>query len=126
MLAEVALALGRLDVHARAGHAQPDAPHQRFHPAGAEDGVVHVVQVHRGEVAVGPGLCVLEGVAVHAELKLGAGEGGPAAGGQPVGLCLEDLPRRGDHRAAVAPGEVGQDQRARLVPRQVAHGAKVR
>ncbi len=125
VLAQVALALGRLDVHARAGHAQPDAAHQRLHPAGAEDGVVHVVQVHRGEVAVGHGLRVLVGVAVHAELQLGAGERGPATGRQPVGLRLEDLPGRGDHRGAVGPGQVGQEQRARLVPRQVAQRAEV-
>ena len=73
VLAQVALALRRLDVHAGARHAQPDLAQQRLDPRGAEDGVVDVVLVRGGEVAPAAGLGLLVGVVVDDELQLGAG-----------------------------------------------------
>ena len=80
VLAEVALALGRLDDQPGAEHAVADVAQQRLDPAGAEQRVVHVVLVRRGEVAVAGGPGLLVGVVEDDELELGAGEGdaGPA------------------------------------------------
>ena len=52
VLAEVALALGRLDVQPGAGHLVADPAQQRLDPRGAQHRVVDVVLVGRGEVAV--------------------------------------------------------------------------
>ena len=72
VLAEVALALGRLDLHAGVAHAEPDRAQQRLDPAGAEDRVVDVVLVGRRQagVALVPGLLVA--VVEDDELELGA------------------------------------------------------
>ena len=61
VLAEVALALGRLDVQPGAAMLVADPAQQRLDPAGAEQRVVDVVQVRRRQVAVAPlpGLLVL-------------------------------------------------------------------
>ena len=93
--------------------------------AGAEDRVVHVVLVGRGQVARSrwPGLLV--GVVEDAELQLGAGQRGPAALGQPVDLRLEDLPGRGDHRGAVLPGRSAMTSAVRLVPGHPAQRGEV-
>ena len=47
VLAEVALALGVLDRHARAGHRVADPADQRLDARGAEQRVVDVVEVGR-------------------------------------------------------------------------------
>lgn len=51
--------------------------------------------------------------------------GAPAALGEPVELAAQDLPRGGDDRRAVVPGEVGGDQRGAGVPGGAAQGAGV-
>ena len=113
VLAEVALALGRLDHESRAEHAVADVAQERLDPAGAEQGVVDVVLVGRREAAIGarPGLLV--GVVEDDELELGAGKGGQALLGGPLGLRLEDLPGAlGDRRVSlVQPGQVAHHHR---------------
>ena len=126
LLAEVALALGGLHVHAGAGHAGADALQQRLDQGAAEHRVVAVV-VDRGlhvAVALAPG--VLVGVVEDDELQLGAGVGGPAALGQPGQLLLQDLARALGDRLAVVVQDVGQDQRGARLPGDVAQGAQVR
>ena len=78
VLAEVALALGRLDRQSGAGHAVADVAQQRLDPAGAEHRVVHVVPVggHQPSVTGVPGLLVR--VLEHDEFEFGSGHGGPA------------------------------------------------
>ena len=99
VLAEVALALGAL----RAGRRRPSrcgSGAAAARPGRLEQRVVHVVQVGGGEVAVAAPPGVLVGVAVDAELQLGAGVGGQPVLGQPVELAAQDLPGRGDHRVS--------------------------
>ena len=74
VLAEVALALRRLDDEPRPVHVVADGAQQRLDPAGAEQRVVDVVLVGRRQRPVGgvPGLLV--GVVEDDELELGAGE----------------------------------------------------
>ena len=126
VLAEVALALGRLHVQAGPGHLVPDPAQQRLDPGGAQDRVVHVVLVGRDQIAVVLGRGLLVGVLVDDELELGPGQRHPAAFGQPRRLGREYLPRRGQHRRAVVPGQVRDHQGRARVPRQQAHGARVR
>jgi hypothetical protein len=71
VLAEVALALGGLDVQAGALHRVADVPQQRLDPGGAEERVVDVVLVGGLEVFVGLGPGGLEGVVEDDELELG-------------------------------------------------------
>ena len=125
VLAQVALALGRLDLEARPGHAVAEPAEQRLDPGGPQDGVIDVVGVGRGEVAVPGGLRGGVGVVVHHELQLGAGHGLQAALGQPVGLGLQDLPRGGHHGRAIVPGEVGDDHRRGFLPGHPAQRAHV-
>ena len=54
LLAEVALALDALAVHAGALHAEADVAQQRLHAGGGEQGVVDVVVGRRGEAACSP------------------------------------------------------------------------
>ena len=110
VLAEVALALGVLDHHPRAGHVVADPADERLHPGGAQQRVVDVVEVGRLEVAVAAAPRVLVGVAEHHELELGARHGGEPALGQAVELAAQDLPRRGHDVAAVLPLQVGHHQ----------------
>ena len=73
VLTGVALALGRLDVQAGAGHAVADGAQQRLHPRGPDHGVVDVVLVGGLQVRVARGPRLLEGVAEDDELQLGPG-----------------------------------------------------
>ena len=93
VLAEVALALGRLDHEPGAVHAVADVAQQRLDPARAEQRVVDVVLVRGGQAAVAgvPGLLV--GVVEDDELELGAGEGDQTLLGGPLDLRPQDLPR---------------------------------
>ena len=116
VLAEVALALGVLHVHAGAGHAVADPAEQRLDPRGAEHGVVDVVEVGRREVAVALAGGLVVGVAEDHELQLGGADGGEPALGEPVELRAQDLARRGDDGRAVGPVQVGHAQRGALVP----------
>ena len=113
MLAEVALALGALDVQPGVVHRVADRPQQRLDPAGAEDRVVDVVLVDRRQVAVrrvrGRLVRRVEGD----ELELGAGQRGPALLGAAVELGLEDRPRRLEHGGVVEPDQVALDHRGR-------------
>jgi hypothetical protein len=126
VLAQVALALGRLHVQPGAGHRVADPPQQRLDPPGAQDRVVHVVLVARHQVAVLLGRGLLVGVPVHDELQLGPGQRHQPAFGQPRDLRGQDLPRRGHHRRAVQPGQVGEHEDRALVPRELAQRAHVR
>jgi len=111
MLAEVALAFGRLDVHPRRVHEVPDVAQERLDAARAEDRVVDVVEVRRDEIAVSgvPGVLVRR--VVHDELELGAGERGEPERRGPVRLCAQDRARRHADGRAVLEGEVALDQR---------------
>jgi hypothetical protein len=125
VLAGVALALGRLHVHAGAGHAVADVAQERLEPAGAEHRVVHVVLVAGPQVAVSlvPGLFV--GVVEDDELQLGAAVGGEVALGEPVELAAQHLPGRRGDRAALDPLDVGEHQRGALLPRHQAQRVEV-
>ncbi len=125
VLAEVALALGVLDLHLRVGHRVADAADERLDAGGPEHRVVDVVAVGRGEVAVAGVPRLLVGVAEDHELELGAGERLPAARGEALELGAQDLARRGDDRAVVGPGDVGQAHRGALLPRHAAQGRDV-
>ena len=126
VLAQVALALGRLHLEPGARHPVPQPAQQRLDLRGAHDRVVHVVGVGRGQVAVAGGLRLGVRVLVHDELELGAGQRGQPALGQPLGLRPQDLPRRGHHRRAVVPGQVGQHHDGAFVPGHPAQRAHVR
>ena len=82
MLAEVALALGVLDDHARVHHRVADAAQQRLDARGAQHRVVDVVAVGRRQPAIGAVPRLLVAVVEDHELELGAGVGLPAALGQ--------------------------------------------
>ncbi len=96
MLSGIALALGGLDGESRARHLVADAAQQGLDAAGAEDGVVDVVLVDRGQVAVAavPGLLV--GVLEDDEFELGAGMGRVAVLGEALQLAAQDLAGGGD------------------------------
>jgi hypothetical protein len=117
VLAEVALALGRLDVEAGAGHAVADAPQQALDPGRAGQRVVDVVLVRRLQppVPLVPGGLV--GVAEDDELQLGAHQRHQVALGQAVELAAQHLAGRRHHRRSVLPLDVAQHQRRALVPR---------
>jgi hypothetical protein len=117
VLAEVALALGVLDLHVRLSHLVADAADERLDARGADDRVIDVVEVGRRHLAIGGVPRVLVGGAKDDELELGAGEGLPAALGEPVELRAQDLARRRDNRLAVEPVQVGQAQRGAGMPR---------
>ncbi len=117
VLAEVALALGRLDAQAGAGHAVADPADQRLHARRAEHRVVDVVEVRGMQVAVAEPCRLVVGVAEDDELQLGRPDGVEAALGEPVELGAQDLARRGDDGRAVAPGQVGHAQGGAIVPR---------
>ncbi len=125
VLAGVALALGGLDGEPGARHLVADAAQQGFDAAGAEDGVVDVVLVGRGEAAVTgvPGLLV--GVLEDDELQLGADLRVPAVLREAFESVAQDLAGRGDDRRAVVPGEVGEGERGALVPGDPAQGGEV-
>lgn len=125
VLAGVALALGGLDGEAGAGHLVADAAQQGFDAAGAEDGVVDVVLVGRGQAAVVRVPGVFVGVPEDDELQLGADLCGVPVSGEPLQLAAQDLAGRGEHRGAVLPGEVGDGHRGALVPGEPAQGGRV-
>ncbi len=125
VLAEVALALGVLDLHARRLHVVADRAQQRLHPRGAEHGVVDVVEVGRLEVAVGLVPRLLVRVAKHDELELGAGRGAPAALPQARELTAQDLPRRRHDVRAVLPHDVGHEHHGARQPGQRAQRVEV-
>ena len=78
VLAEVALALGALDVEPGVVHDVADRAQQRLGPGGAEDRVVDVVLVDRRQVAVRRVGGRLVGRVERDELELGAGQRLPA------------------------------------------------
>ena len=127
VLAEVALALGRLDVHAGAGHAVAEPPQQRLDPGGAEDRVVHVVVVGGDEVPVvlrrRPARSCRRRRRTPARCR-------PARPGRarPAGsTCCRRICRgRLDHRRAVQPGQVGHHQRGAGMPGDPAQRGHVR
>ena len=93
MLAEVALALGVLDLELRSEHRVADPADQRLDARGAEQRVVDVVGVPGLEVAVGLVLSLLVTVAEHEELELGGGVRAPATLRQSRQLTAQDLAR---------------------------------
>ena len=125
MLAEVALALGVLDLHAGRLHVVADRAQQRLDARRAQQRVVDVVEVGRLEVAVGLVPRLLVRVAKHDELELGAGDRVPAALGEPRELAAQDLPRRGDDVRAVLPRDVGHEHHGAGHPGQRAQRVQV-
>ncbi len=112
VLAEVALALGALDVEPGVEHVGADRAQQRLGPAGAEDRVVDVVLVDRREVVpAGVGGVLVAGVEGD-ELQLGAGEGLPAVLGAAVELAAQDPARRLGDGGVVGPLEVALHERS--------------
>src|SRR3954451_12978375 len=125
MLARVALALRRLDLHTRVAHAQPDRPQQRLDPARAEDRVVDVVLVGRREVGVSLGPRRLEAVIEDDELELGADHRHPTPLGQPLHLLLEDLAGRLHDWRVIEPAGIAEQQRRPRLPGDAAHRGEV-
>lgn len=126
VLAGVALALGGLDGEACCRHLVADPAQQGLDTAGAEDRVVDVVLVGRGQASVVRVPRLFVGVLEDDELQLGADLGGVAELGQALQLAAQYLAGRGDHRGAVAPGEVGVEHGRALVPGDAAQRAQVR
>ncbi len=126
LLAEIALALDPLAVHAGAIHAVADVAQQRLHAGRGEDRVVDVVVARRGQarVALGPRLAI--GVVEDDELELSAHEGHEAVLGQAGDLGLQDLARALWHRGPVEHAEVRHDERGRGQPRDDAKRVEVR
>lgn len=126
LLAEVALPLDALAVHARAVHRAADVPQQRLHPGRGVQGVVDVVVArgHELAVALAPGLAV--GLVEHEELELGGGQRLPAALGEAFALPAQDLPRGRLDGIAVQRGEVRGDHHGALDPRDGPQGREVR
>ena len=112
VLAEVALALGALDVETRGVHGVAQVAQQRLDPRGAEDGVVDVVLVDRRQVAPAPVVGLLVRRVEGDELELGAGQRDHPALGDPVQLGLEDRARRLGDRCVVEPDQVALHQHA--------------
>ena len=111
VLAEVALALGALDVQPGVVHDVADLPQKRLDAGRADDRVVDVVLVDRREVAVaGVGGRLVRRVE-RDELELGARQGHPALRGCLVELGVEDRARRLDDGGVVEPDEVALDHR---------------
>ncbi len=125
VLAEVALPLGRLDLHPGVPHAEPDRPKHRFDAARAEDGVVDVVLVGRYEIVVVLVGRRLVSFVEQDELEFRADVGGPAKGGESFDLALQDLPRRFGDGCAVEPLGVGQQQRGPRLPWHSPQGRQV-
>ena len=117
VLAEVALALGVLDEHARARHAEPDRAHDRLDHRRAEDRVVDVVGVGGPQVAPALGARRLVGLVEEDELELGARVGRPAALGEALELAAQHLARRGGDGRAVVPEQVALHHDGALEPR---------
>ena len=111
VLAEVALALGALDVEAGVVHVVADRAEQRLRPSGPHDRVVDVVLVDRREVAVVVERRLLVRRVERDELELGAGQRGPAAVGAPVQLALEDGTWGLGDGGVVHPDQVALDHR---------------
>ena len=119
VLTEVALALGRLDVHSCAVAGVADLTQQRFDPAGAEDRVVHVVKTGRTQVAVARAPRVGIARIEHDELQLGAGQCGEPSFGGGAHLPGQDAPRRSSDVGAVRPAEIALDHgRSRQVRKE--------
>ena len=125
VLAQVALALGILDLKARLLHRQADRANHVLDHRRAEDRVVHVVRVGGLHVPVALLARRVVRLTEQHELKLGANFGVPAACGEPVKLCAQDLPRRFDHRRAVVVLHIGEAQRRALEPRHRAERGQV-
>ena len=126
LLAEVALPLDALAVHAGAVHPEPDLAQQRLQPRRGVDGVVDVVVTRRCQPSVSgrPGLPVA--LLEHHELQLGADEGRQAPGGEPVGLGAQDGAGGGGHWCAGLPVQIRHHQRGAGQPRDQPQGAHVR
>ncbi len=125
VLPEVALALGRLDVHPRALHAESDPAQQGLDAGAAEQRVVDVVLVGGREVAVGLGPGALVAVVVDHELQLGADVRRPAALGEAGELPAQDLAGGGGDVGAVLPEQVGHQHDRALLPGHPAQGGQV-
>ncbi len=126
VLARVALALGRFDLQSGAVHAEPDLAQDRLDPAGAEDRVVDVVLVGRGEVGVALRPRRLEALVEEDELELGADHRDPAALGEAVELRAQHLPRRLHDRSAVEPLRIGEQHGRGRLPRDPPQRGEVR
>ena len=125
VLAEVALALRALDVHAGGVHVVADVAQQRLDPRGADQRVVDVVLVDRGQVAPAAVVRVLVGVVERDELELGAGERHHVHRGDLLELGLQDRARGLRHRCVVEPDQVALHQRGGGQVRQQAEGVPV-
>ena len=125
VLAEVALALGVLDLQPGGPHLVSDPADQRFDARRAQQRVVDVVEVRRLEVAIGLAPRVLVGVPEDDELELGRGGGDEPTLGQPSELASQDLTWRGHDLRAVAPLQVGEHHHRALVPGDGAEGVEV-
>ena len=123
VLAEVALALRALHVHARAFHRHPDAPDQRLDARGVEQRVVDAVGRGFDQVSIAgfPSLAI--GALEDHELELGADQRVQAALAQALELSAQDLPGRNRDRLAVLLECVRQHHRRAGLPR---HQAKRR
>ena len=125
VLAEVALALGRLHHHAGGVHVAADPSQDRLDAARSHHRVVDVVLVGRRQVAVALGPRLLIAVAVDHELQLGPGHGLPAALGGLVDLRAEHRPRRHRHRLAVGGRQVALHHHRPVEPRHPPDGVEV-
>ena len=126
VLAQVALALGRLDRQPGAVHRVADVAHQRLVPAGAQDRVVDVVARRARQPLVVRVERLLEGVGEDDELQLRGPVGGEPEPLRLVGLGPQHLPRRLADRGAVQPREVALDHGRRGKPRREPQRAQVR
>ena len=95
VLAEVALAFGRLDVQACAGHLVADTPQKVLDPARADDRVVDVVLVGWREVVIPTPPRFFVRVLEDDELELGPDVGDQAPLGEARDLPLQDLAGEG-------------------------------
>ena len=126
VLAVIALPLGRLDEHPRARHPESDPAQQRLDPASAEERVVDVVQVGRGEAPVGAVPRLLVGLLEDDELELGGGVGPEAPLRETVELAPQHLAGGGGDLHALRRDHVRQAQRRVLVPGDPTQGGEIR
>ena len=125
MLAEVALALRALDVHAGGVRRVADVAEHRLDPRGAEDRVVDVVLVRGDQVAVVLVVRLLVRVLHEDELQLGAGDGDVAEVGGALHLLGEDRPRRLYDGLVVGPDQVALHHRGGREVRKDPEGVEV-
>ena len=126
VLAEVALALGALDLETGPGHAQADTAQQRLDARPAQDRVIDVVEVRWRQVAISglPGLLVT--IEEDDELQLRADECRHAGIGQPVDLAAQHLARRCGDIGSVLPEHVAEHADSAVLPRDSVQGGQVR